>query len=130
MARHHVALSPCGSFIIVAVSGVRDEDAALASTADALALRADSGVDRIFFDTRFSVLPIQPQALMGRALECGRRLERSRVALLTEALDDTYARVWRKGLVETGHEAMVFTDAAAAEAWLLTEADAPMVYVP
>lgn len=67
---------------------------------------------------------------MGRALECGRRLETSRVALLSEALDDTYARVWRKGLVETGHEAIVFTDAAAAEAWLLTEADAPMVYVP
>ncbi|MCR9130054.1 MAG: hypothetical protein NXI12_11075 [Alphaproteobacteria bacterium] len=130
MARHHVALSPCGRLIIVAVSGVRDDAAARASTAEALALRTESGVDRILFDTRFSVMPVQPQALMSRAMECGRRLERSRVALLCEALDDTFSRVWRKGLVETGHEAIVFTDAAAAEAWLMTEADAPMVYVP
>jgi len=67
---------------------------------------------------------------MARAMDCGEKLERSRVAILAEAMDDTFARVWRKGLVETGHEAIVFTDPAAAEAWLLTEADAPMVYLP
>jgi hypothetical protein len=130
MARHHVTLSPCGRMIIVAVSGVRDDAAARLSTADAIALRTSSGIERILFDARDCVLPIKPQALMARAIACGEILERSRVAILAEAMDDTYARLWRKGLVETGHDAIVFIDPAAAEAWLLTEADAPMVYLP
>jgi hypothetical protein len=130
MSRHLVTLSPCGNLIIVAVAGVRDDAAARASTAEVLALRDTSRVDRIVFDAREGLMPIKPEALMARAIDSGRRLAPSRIAILSNELDDTYARLWRKGLAETGHDSMVFTDAAAAEAWVLTEADAPMVYVP
>lgn len=116
--------------MIIAVSGLGDDEAARAVMADALALRASSGVERIIFDSRCSEFHLPLESLLARAMACGRELERSRVALICEAMDDPYARLWRKGLVETGHEAMVFTDAAAAEAWLFTSADADMVYLP
>lgn len=130
MGRHHVTLSPDGRFIIVAVSGVRDGAAARVATTEVIAVRAKTGVDRILFDTRDGILLVKPDELVARAIECGRELAMSRIALLSETLDDTYARLWRKGLAETGHQAIVFTDVSAAEAWLLTEADAPMVYLP
>ena len=130
MPRHHVTLSPCRGFLIVAVFGLRDEEAARVSIGEVIDLRARSGVDRIFFDARDSRAELTPEYLMGRALACGRRLQTSRVAILAHDAEADYPRIWRKGLEETGHEALVFTSIAVAEAWLLTRADAPQVYVP
>ena len=130
MPRHHVTLSPDENTLIVSVAGLRTNAAAEASIAEVIALRESSGVERILFDTCEAITPRPPEALMARALDCGRRLARSRVAILACDAEGGYARLWRKGLVETGHEAMVFTDAASADAWLATRAEAETVYLP
>ena len=129
MPRHHVTLSPRREFIIIAISGPRDDEAAAAALDDVLALRAETGLTRLMFDTRQTCITLKPERLMERALTAGRAVAPSRVAILAEHLDDTHARIWRKGLEETGHEALVFADAAEAQAWLLTRADAPQVFV-
>lgn len=129
MPRHHVTVSPCRGFIIIAICGQRDEDAAAAALDDVLALRAETGLTRLMFDTRQTRIDLKPERLMARALTAGRSVSPSRIAIMAEHGDDTHARIWRKGLEETGHEALVFTDAAEAQAWLLTQADAPQVFV-
>lgn len=129
MPRHLVTLSPDRQFLIVAVSGTRTVEAARESVAEVIALREESGVATILFDTCSAVLEIEPAALMARALSCGRVLAPSRIAILADDDDSTYARVWRKGLNDTGHEALVFTRAGEAEAWLLTLQDAPTLFI-
>jgi hypothetical protein len=86
-------------------------------------------VSAIFFDARAAIMPISPGALVARALACGRVLEPSRVAILTTDPEDTYARLWRRGLVETGHQAMVFTLAETADAWLSTAESTDTLFV-
>lgn len=129
MASHHVSVSPCKDYFIVAVAGVRSDAAACASSADVLEMSLTTGLDRIIFDTRSAILPIKPEALVARALDFGAKLPRSRIAIVANRDDDTYARLWRKGLGDTGHDAIVFTQASAAEAWLLTRHDAETVYL-
>lgn len=130
MASHHVAISPRKDCLIISVAGERSDEAARASNADAIEARRTSGIDRVLFDTCSAILPVKPAALVARALDLGAKLPRSRVAILANAEDDTYARLWRKGLAETGHDAIVFTQICAAEAWLHTSEDAEAVYLP
>ena len=115
--------------MIVAVAGLRTAEAADACTSATIRLRVASGVERIFFDTCAAVMPVQPASLMARALACGDRLETSRIAILADHDDDTYARIWRKGLADTGHTAIVFTAPAQAQAWLLTNENAETLYM-
>lgn len=129
MASHHVTVAPGHDYFIVAVAGVRSDEAARGSSADVLEMSLTTGLDRIIFDTRSAILPIKPAALVARALDFGAKLPRSRIAIVADTCDDTFARLWRKGLAETGHDAIVFTDASAAQAWLLNQADAETVYL-
>ena len=129
MPRHHVTLSPCRGFIIVAIAGLRDDDAARLALDDVLALRGETGVTRLMFDTRQTRVALRPALLLARAMAAGRSVTASRIAIVSDDDDDAHARIWRKGLEETGHEALVFTDAADAQAWLLTPADAALVYL-
>lgn len=130
MPEHVVSLSSDRDMITVAVQGSRTAEAASEAIGEIIAFRASSGAERILFDTVSAQLPVPPEALMARALDCGERLKTSKVAILAEDEDCTYARLWRKGLADTGHEAIVFTDREAAESWLLTRVEADALYLP
>lgn len=130
MPGHIVNLSAERDLITVAVQGPRTADAAHDAIGEAIALRAQSGVERILFNTVSAELPVPPEALMARALDCGERLETSKVAILAQDEDSTYARLWRKGLADTGHESIVFTDMEAAKSWLFIQVEADALYLP
>ena len=129
MPRHHVTLSPDGDCIIIALSGQRTEPAAQAALIDVMALIERTGLDRVLLDARDCRSVQSPERTMARALSAGRRIRKCRVAIIADRVEHAYPRIWRKGLEASGHEAMVFTDVKAAEAWLFTDAEEATVYL-
>lgn len=129
MTRHHVTLSPKGDCVIIALSGRRTEQTAQAALVDVMALMERTKLDRVLLDARDCRSVQSPERTMARALSAGRRLRKCKVAVIADSPEHAYPRIWRKGLEETGHEAMVFTDASAAGTWLFNDAEAETLYL-
>ncbi|MFC4725170.1 hypothetical protein AB6B38_08505 [Glycocaulis abyssi] len=129
MGRHHISLSPDRSTVIVAVSGARDTSTYSQSTPDFLEFFLSQPARKVLFDTRLAYAALDSGKAMHLAEACGRQMPASRVAIVARELDCAYARVWRRGLSATGHEALVFESVAEADAWLRSEADADTLYV-
>ncbi|KAA5803529.1 hypothetical protein F1654_06905 [Alkalicaulis satelles] len=83
----------------------------------------------ILFDATEAEYLGPPEDLYVRVARYGRELPPGKVAILTHDLGSVYARFWRRGLADTGHETAVFTCAREAEAWLESDLDADTLFV-
>lgn len=123
------ALSLVDGVLVMVLGGLRDRRDAETGYG-AFRERFDAaGVRRVLFDARLARTACAPQELMGRARRFGAATPACRVAILARTLDQDFARLYRRGLVDTGHEVQIFTDPAEARAWLATMADADAVYL-
>lgn len=129
MGRHHISLSPDRSIVIVAVSGARDRSTYAQGTSDFLQFFLGQPARKILFDATIAYAALESGKAIELAEACGQEMPPSRVAIVARAMDCAYARIWRRALSATGHEAFVFTSVAEAEAWLRTEADEDTLYV-
>jgi len=129
MGRHHISLSPDRSIVIVAVSGARNTSTYAQGTPDFLEFYLGQPARKVLFDATIAYAAMESCSAIVLAEACGRQMPASRVAIVARELDCAYARVWRRGLSATGHDAFVFENVAEAEAWLGSEADADTLYV-
>jgi len=129
MGRQHISLSPDRSIVIVAVSGARDTSTYARGTVDFLTFYLGQPARKIVFDAVGAYAAIESAKGIEMAEECGKRMPASRVAIVAREMDCAYARIWRRALSATGHEAYLFGSVAQAEAWLRTEADDDTLYV-
>ena len=110
--------------IVIVVSGVRDEAVGERGIAEFARIYPMLKGDKILMDLRAAINATEPGAMMRRALEAGRVLRPSRVAILTHDPEDMIARIYRKAAAEAGHEALIFTDLDEARVWLDWRLDA------
>lgn len=129
MSRRQIITTPREGLIVVQVSGERDDrQAAAAHRAFMAAQQAHPG-SRVLFDVTRAEYDGPPEALYARAIRSGQGMARCKVAILAERLDSVFARFWRRGLMETGHETAVFDCAQEADAWLASEAEADTLFL-
>ena len=124
MGRHHISLSPDRSIVIVAVSGARNHDTYAEGTPQFLKFYLEQPARSILFDAVNAYSATESAAVIEMAEACGRQMPASRVAIVGRDFNCAYARLWRRALCTTGHEAMVFTSVCQAEAWLRTDVNA------
>jgi hypothetical protein len=129
MGRHHISLSPDRSIVIVAVAGPRNNKTYAEGTPDFLKFYLSQPARNVLFDAANAYSATESSTAFEMAEACARQMPASKVAIVGRALDCAYARIWRRALFSTGHEAMVFTCVAEAEIWLRTDADADTLYV-
>jgi tRNA(Ile)-lysidine synthase TilS/MesJ len=129
MRRQHISLSPDRSIVIVAVSGARDSYTYAHGSIEFLTFYLGQPARKILFDAAGAYAAIESAKGIELAEECGKRMPQSRIAIVAREMDCAYARIWRRALSATGHEAYIFKNVAEAEAWLRTEADEDTLYV-
>lgn len=123
------ALSLVDGVLMMVLGGVRDRAVAEAGYA-AFRERFDAaGVRRVLFDTRLARTACPPEELMERARRFGAATPACRVAILASDLDQEFARLYRRGLADTGHEVQVFVSLAEARAWLASPTDSDALYL-
>jgi hypothetical protein len=123
MSRRHDISSPRDGLIVVRVFGDRDEGEAEATQDAFLAAQQANPGSQVLFDVTRAEYDGPPEALYARAIRAGQGMARCKVAILAQSLDSAFARFWRRGLIETGHETAVFVCAQEADAWLASEAE-------
>ncbi|MGX6648239.1 hypothetical protein ACWCOP_09895 [Maricaulaceae bacterium MS644] len=123
------AFSIIGGVLIMVVSGARDQKAGQCGYDAFKAHLERAGTRRILMDTRLATNADQPQWLMDRARTFGAATPPCRVAILARALDGEFARIYRRALADTGHDAQVFTSSSEAEAWLSSEFEGERLYL-
>ncbi len=129
MGRHHISLNPDRSIVIVAVSGERNSETYLTGLPGFLKFYLAQPARRILFDAANAHSAIESSEAIEMAEACGRQMPASRIAIVGRDYSCAYSRLWRRALCQTGHDAMVFTSVAEAEAWLRTDVDADTLYV-
>jgi hypothetical protein len=129
MSRRHAISSPRDGLIVVQVSGERDEHQAEAAREAYLAAQQAHPASQVLFDVTRAVFEGHAEDLYARAIRAGKGMARCKVAILAQSLDCTYARFWRRGLMETGHETAVFICEREADAWLASEVDADTLFL-
>lgn len=129
MGRHHISLSPDRSIVIIAVAGARDDVTFANSTPEFLKFYLGQPSRKILFDVVKAYAGLESVTAIELAESCGRQMPPSRIAITARELDCAYARIWRRALSATGHEAFVFESVAEAEAWLRSDADEQTLYV-
>lgn len=129
MQSRQIITTPRDGLIKVTVSGERDDQGAQGSIAEFLEHHRNSPARQILFDTLNAYYAGPPENLYARAAYCGAAMAPCKVAIVTDSLDSAYARFWRRGLIETGHETAVFTCEAEADAWLSSEAEADILFL-
>jgi hypothetical protein len=129
MPRRHVISRPREGLIFVKVQGERDDVQAQIAIAAFLEVQTANPTSQILFDVTQASYGGAPEALYARARQCGLGMARCKVAILAERLDSEYARFWRRGLIETGHETAVFICEQEADAWLASEADTDILFL-
>jgi len=129
MPRRHVISRPREGLIFVKVEGERDDAQAQIAIAAFLEVQTANPTNQILFDVTQASYGGAPEALYARARQCGLGMARCKVAILAERLDSEYARFWRRGLIETGHETAVFICEQEADAWLASETDTDILFL-
>ncbi len=129
MQRRQIITNPRDGLIKVEVFGERDDREAVKSIAAFLDYHRSSPARQILFDTLNAQYNGAPEALYARAARCGAAMAPCKVAIVSDSLDSAYARFWRRGLIETGHETAVSTSQAEADAWLASEAEADILFL-
>lgn len=129
MPRHHAISRPREGLIRIEVYGERCDAQARASTGAFLAVQNANPTSQILFDITQATYSGAPEALYERAVQCGQGMVPCKVAILAGRLDSIYARFWRRGLMETGHETAVFICEREADAWLASEAEADILFL-
>jgi hypothetical protein len=127
--RQHITLSPDGRVVIVAVGGARTRQIAEAANAAFLKFYADHPTGLVLFDTSSAHSDAPAEEVVDWATDLCLRVPRLRVAILTRHLDCRYARMWRRALAATGHEATVFDRAGQAVAWLGSPVEGETLYI-
>lgn len=123
------AFSITGGVLIMVVGGARDQRAGQCGYEAFKAHLEKAGTRRVLMDTRLATNTDEPEWLMDRARTFGAATPPCQVAILARAMDGEFARVYRRALVGTGHDAQVFTSVAEAEAWLSNESEADRLYL-
>lgn len=129
MPRHFFTLSPDGALLVISIGGDRNAREAELAIKAFLKFYADHPVRKVVFDLANAHTDISAPELVAEAQKMGRLIEPCQVAIVGRRLDCPFARLWRRGLEATGHEAMVFDHAGEAEAWLRSSDAADTVYV-
>lgn len=129
MGRHYISLSPDKGIVIVAVSGERNNSTYAKGTPDFLNFYLAQPARCILFDAVKAHCGVDSATAIEMAETCGRQMPASRVAIVGRDFHCAYSRLWRRALCHTGHDAMVFTSVAQAEAWLRTDVNADTLYV-
>ncbi|MGJ3232633.1 MAG: hypothetical protein ACFE0P_12645 [Oceanicaulis sp.] len=115
--------------LVMVLGGVRGQAEAECGFAAFKARLDRSGVRNVLFDTRLAKNADKPEQLMMRARTFGAATPPCRVAILARALDGEFARIYRRALADTGHEAQIFTEVSEARAWLSTQVEADSLYL-
>ncbi|MEQ8435193.1 MAG: hypothetical protein RIA71_13235 [Oceanicaulis sp.] len=123
------AFSITGGVLIMVVGGERDQQAGRCGYEAFKAHLDKAGTRRILMDTRLATNADEPEWLMDRARTFGAATPPCRVAILARALDGEFARIYRRALVGTGHDAQVFTSVPEANAWLASEFEGARLYL-
>lgn len=129
MPRRHIVSTPRDGLILVRVFGQRDDEQAQAALDAYRQLLQANPSSEILFDVSQATYDGAPEDLYGRAVRCGQGMPRCKVAILADSLDSVYARFWRRGLIETGHETALFICEREADAWLASEAEADILFL-
>ncbi|GGB66821.1 hypothetical protein [Glycocaulis alkaliphilus] len=129
MGRQHLSLSPDRSIVIVAVAGARDRAAFAEGTASFLNFFLSQPARKVLFDASGAHAALESGIAIELAEACCRQMPACRVAIVAREMDCAFSRIWRRALSITGHEAYLFEDVGAAEAWLRSEADEDTLYV-
>lgn len=129
MSRQHLSLSPDRSIVIVAVAGPRDSSTYAQGSANFLKFFLAQPARKILFDASCAYAALESATAIDLAEACARQMPASRIAIVAREMDCALARIWRRALTATGHEAYLFESVAEAEAWLRTEADEDTLYV-
>ncbi|MCC5996521.1 MAG: hypothetical protein JJU18_09165 [Oceanicaulis sp.] len=129
MLRRHTISSPRDGLIVVQVFGDRDERQAEATQEAFLAAQQANPGSQVLFDVRQAEYNGPAELLYARAIRSGQGMARCKVAILAQSLDSVFARFWRRGLIETGHETAVFVCAQEADAWLASRAEADTLFL-
>lgn len=129
MPRRHSVSTPRDGLILVRVIGERDDEQAQAVLEAFLKLHHANPSNQILFDVSHAFYEGAPEHLHARAVRCGQGMVPCKVAILAGCLDSEYARFWRRGLIETGHDTAVFICEQEADAWLASEAEADILFL-
>jgi len=84
---------------------------------------------QVLFDVRQAEYAGPAEHLYARAIRSAKGIARCKVAILALSLDCVFARFWRRGLIETGHETAVFVCEQEADAWLASEVEADTLFL-
>ncbi|MEQ8434679.1 MAG: hypothetical protein RIA71_10600 [Oceanicaulis sp.] len=123
------AFSIVNGVLVMVVGGVRDRADAICGYAQFREHLDRAATRRVLLDVRLATNAENPQQLVMRAREFGAATPACQVAIFARALDGEFARLYRRGLSETGHEVQVFADIKEAEAWLSAPAEADRLYL-
>lgn len=129
MPRRHIVSTPRDGLILVRVTGERDEGQAQAALDAFMTMHRANPSNQVLFDVLNAFYEGPPEDLYARAVRCGHNMVPCKVAILASSLDSVYARFWRRGLIETGHETAVFICEQEADAWLSSEAEADILFL-
>jgi hypothetical protein len=129
MSRLHAISRPRADLLLVKVEGERDDAQAQIAIAAFLTVQNANPSSQILFDVTQATYSGAPETLYARARQCGQGMVPCKVAILAERLDSEYARFWRRGLIESGHETAVFICEQEADAWLASETDTDILFL-
>jgi hypothetical protein len=123
------AISLVDGVLVMVLGGLRDRGAAEAGYA-AFRERFDAaGVRCVLFDTRLAQNATRPEELVQRARDFGAATPPCRVAILACSLDQEFARLYRRGLIDSGHDVQIFTAVDQARAWLAAPVESDRLYL-
>lgn len=123
------AFSIVSGVLIMVIGGERDQQAGVSGYEAFKVQLEKAGTRRVLMDTRLATNTDEPEWLMDRARTFGAATPACQVAILARDLDGEFARIYRRALADTGHDAQVFAAVAEAEAWLATEHEADRLYL-
>ncbi|MBI1263743.1 MAG: hypothetical protein GC187_03300 [Alphaproteobacteria bacterium] len=129
MPRRHDISRPRDGLIRIEVYGERDPGQAQVTIAAFLDIQNANPSSQILFDVTQATYSGAPEALYGRARQCAQGMTPCKVAILAERLDSEFARFWRRGLIESGHETAVFVCEQEADAWLASGSDTDILFL-
>ncbi|MCH8489404.1 MAG: hypothetical protein LAT81_05665 [Oceanicaulis sp.] len=121
--------SPRPGLIVIRVSGERNDAEARDAIEAFVAYYRTCEARQILLDATQAHYVGSPEDLYGYVAKCGEAMPAGKIAIVSHDLDSVYARFWRRGLSDTGHETAVFTCEDEADAWLATEAEADILFL-
>ncbi|MGY6627202.1 MAG: hypothetical protein ACXIVL_01675 [Oceanicaulis sp.] len=121
--------SPRPGLIVIRISGERGDAEAHAAIQAFLEYYRNCEARQVMLDATKACYVGSPETLYAYVARCGASIPSGKIAIVSDDLDSVYARFWRRGLSDTGHETAVFTRESEADAWLENDHASDVLFV-